>query len=258
MTDKAQTQKEALDALPYYPTEEEAEAALRACGTSGEEIVNEFIERLLLENLRLKEELDNTRARVDGGAKGVDEVIESAISHASGLCNRGRFEDAFSVMVNALRSFGSQGSAATAPIAASVDDLCLLCGHKGVATDGTCMVPVPISSDDYHGTRRCGCKCRFRDSIATPQNEQPLEFRTTKEAMLYAQRNKIPAVIPVTSQSTAIKAAEEIAHRWFVTEDLPAKAQIQSLKLHQLRILAEHVIHKHYEAQTSKEEEKTV
>lgn len=72
MTDKAQTQKEALDALPYYPTEEEAEAALRACGTSGEEIVNEFIERLLFENLRLKEELDNTRARVDGVVATVD------------------------------------------------------------------------------------------------------------------------------------------------------------------------------------------
>lgn len=64
----------------------------------------------------------NTRARVDGGAKGVDEVIESAISHASGLCNRGRFEDAFSVMVNALRWFGSQDGATTAPIAAPQDE----------------------------------------------------------------------------------------------------------------------------------------
>lgn len=45
---------------------------------------------------------------------------------------------------------------------------CLLCGHKGVAPDGTCMAPVPMCSDDYHGTRRCGCKCRFPDTTAAP------------------------------------------------------------------------------------------
>lgn len=64
-----------------------------------------------------------------------------------------------------------------APIAPVVDDtLCLLCGHKGVAPDGTCMVPVPICSDDYHGTRRCGCRCNFKDApaatVAPQQSEE--------------------------------------------------------------------------------------
>lgn len=49
--------KETLDALSEYPTEEDAEAVLQACGTSGKEVVNEFIERLLKENLELKEKL---------------------------------------------------------------------------------------------------------------------------------------------------------------------------------------------------------
>lgn len=48
---------EALDNLSDNPTEEEAEAVLQACGTSGKEVVNEFIERLLKENLGLKQEL---------------------------------------------------------------------------------------------------------------------------------------------------------------------------------------------------------
>lgn len=62
-----------------------------------------------------------------------------------------------------------KNSRVSAPIVAlEVDDtLCLLCGHKGVAPDGTCMAPVPICSDDYHGTRQCGCKCRFRAPAAT-------------------------------------------------------------------------------------------
>lgn len=49
--------KETLEALSDYPTEEEAEAALQACGTSGKEVVNDFIERLLKENLELKNKL---------------------------------------------------------------------------------------------------------------------------------------------------------------------------------------------------------
>lgn len=53
--------------------------------------------------------------------------------------------------------------------AAPQEAFCLLCGHKGMAPDGTCMVPVPICSDDYHGRRRCGCKCRF---TAAPLPEQ--------------------------------------------------------------------------------------
>lgn len=53
-----QRMKEALDSLSDYPTEEEAEAVLQACGSSGKEVVNEFIERLLRENMELKAKLD--------------------------------------------------------------------------------------------------------------------------------------------------------------------------------------------------------
>lgn len=47
--------EQALEILSYNPTEEEAEAALQACGTSGKEVVNEFIERLLRENSDLRD-----------------------------------------------------------------------------------------------------------------------------------------------------------------------------------------------------------
>lgn len=50
--------KETLDSLNDSPTEEEAEAILRTHGTSGKEVVNQFIEQLLRENLELKTKLD--------------------------------------------------------------------------------------------------------------------------------------------------------------------------------------------------------
>lgn len=60
--------QESLDSLPDCPTEEEAEAVLRANGTSGKEVVNQFIERLLRENLQLKGKLAWTKEppAVDG------------------------------------------------------------------------------------------------------------------------------------------------------------------------------------------------
>lgn len=48
-----QRMQETLDSLSECPTEEEAEAALQACGTSGKEVVNGFIERLLRERSTL-------------------------------------------------------------------------------------------------------------------------------------------------------------------------------------------------------------
>lgn len=53
-----QRMQEALDSLSGCPTEEEAESVLQACGTSGKEVVNEFIERLLRENVALKVKLE--------------------------------------------------------------------------------------------------------------------------------------------------------------------------------------------------------
>lgn len=53
-----QRMQEALDSLSDCPTEEEAESVLQACGTSGKEVVNEFVERLLRENMELKAKLD--------------------------------------------------------------------------------------------------------------------------------------------------------------------------------------------------------
>ena len=68
--------KETLDALSEYPTEEEAEAALQACGTSGKEVVNEFIERLLKENLELKNKLDTATPSPDAARESVQKAAE--------------------------------------------------------------------------------------------------------------------------------------------------------------------------------------
>lgn len=68
--------KEALDNLSDNPTEEEAEAVLQACGTSGKEVVNEFIERLLKENLGLKQELAR-RAAIAGPRGDADWIAET-------------------------------------------------------------------------------------------------------------------------------------------------------------------------------------
>lgn len=51
--------RETLESLNEYPTEEEAEAILRKHGTSGEEVTNAFIWRLLRENLGLSQRLEN-------------------------------------------------------------------------------------------------------------------------------------------------------------------------------------------------------
>lgn len=51
--------KETLYALSDCPTEEESEAVLQACGTSGKEVVNEFIERLLRDRLALTTAIEN-------------------------------------------------------------------------------------------------------------------------------------------------------------------------------------------------------
>lgn len=69
--------KETLDSLSDYPTEEEAEAVLQACGTSGKEVVNEFIERLLKENLELKTKLD-AATKPSGAAREAAEEIANA------------------------------------------------------------------------------------------------------------------------------------------------------------------------------------
>lgn len=51
--------REALESLNEYPTEEETEAILRKHGTSGEEVINAFIWRLLRENLGLSQRLES-------------------------------------------------------------------------------------------------------------------------------------------------------------------------------------------------------
>lgn len=69
---------------------------------------------------------------------------------------------------------------------------------------------------------------------------------STKEAMLWAQRNNIPAVIPaVSSQSPAIKAAEEITNlfRAILREYDPEPGPLDKSV-----IVA--IIQKHYEAET--------
>lgn len=61
---------------------------------------------------------------------------------------------------------------AATPSPVAETNLCLLCSHNGVAPDGTCMVPVPICGDDYHGTRRCGCKCRFAAPVVADGDDE--------------------------------------------------------------------------------------
>lgn len=83
--------KEALDALSDYPTEEEAEATLRACGTSGKEVVNEFIERLLRENLELKQKLA-TASPVQASVPAEGEVVlvdREVAARIVDICNCG-------------------------------------------------------------------------------------------------------------------------------------------------------------------------
>lgn len=67
--------QELFDSLPDIPTEEQAEEVLQACGTSGKEVVNGFIDRLLRENLEMKQKLD----RIDPPA---------APTGALGHCNK--------------------------------------------------------------------------------------------------------------------------------------------------------------------------
>lgn len=51
---------------------------------------------------------------------------------------------------------------------------CVKCEHPITAESpdegGWCVVPMPMCSDAYHGTRTCGCKCVF--PTATPATEQ--------------------------------------------------------------------------------------
>lgn len=61
--------RETLDSLNDNPTEEEAEAILQAHGTSGKEVVNGFIEQLLVENSNLKQRLAQAQEEIDYAAK---------------------------------------------------------------------------------------------------------------------------------------------------------------------------------------------
>jgi hypothetical protein len=72
--------QETLDSLPEYPTEEEAESYLQACGTSGKKVVNQFIERLLKERLEFKEEVERLR------------VLLSSSERRCGFCNKSQYE----------------------------------------------------------------------------------------------------------------------------------------------------------------------
>lgn len=71
--------QELFDSLPECPTEAQAEEILQACGTSGKEVVNEFIDRLLRENLELKQKLSAPAAQPPtADAEGVAlEVVRS-------------------------------------------------------------------------------------------------------------------------------------------------------------------------------------
>lgn len=96
---------------------------------------------------------------------------------------------------------------------------CLLCGHYAVAPDGTCMAPVPICSDDYHGTRRCACKCSFKTAPAPSAaiQDERCKCGLDKDNPIHSFSTEWQPMHKFTPKSTALnlsslarKAAEEI------------------------------------------------
>lgn len=85
-----------------------------------------------------------------------------------------------------------------------------------------------LYADKNYTDRHTATNKALRDQLiaahtaaAAPVEQQT--FRNTKEAMLYAQRNNIPAVAPVSDPSTSAReAAEEIAAHLFATIFHPA------------------------------------
>jgi hypothetical protein len=78
--------QETLDSLPEYPTEEEAESYLQACGTSGKEVVNQFIERLLKERLEFKEEVERLRVLLSSSERRCPSCGHAGDLDANGIC----------------------------------------------------------------------------------------------------------------------------------------------------------------------------
>lgn len=67
--------RETLESLNEYPTEEETEAILRKHGTSGKEVINQFIERTLREHLMMRAEVDY----ILESRRFADAVVDAAI-----------------------------------------------------------------------------------------------------------------------------------------------------------------------------------
>lgn len=67
--------RETLESLNEYPTEEETEAIRRKHGTSGKEVINQFIERTLRAHLMMRAEVDY----ILESRRFADAVVDAAI-----------------------------------------------------------------------------------------------------------------------------------------------------------------------------------
>lgn len=190
-----QRMKETLDALSEYPTEEEAEAVLQACGTSGKEVVNEFIERLLRENLELKQKLARAGdGLVDEVQHRMDEVVEAAVEwHHAGRIG-GEWMDAAERLTNAIDSLlelrgdplnqmprrhcsvhnreefkyeslehelraASPATDAAPAINPHAPLRCPYCDHYGLVRDGRCRAVGTIAVQGGEAATTCDCEC---------------------------------------------------------------------------------------------------
>lgn len=85
------------------------------------------------------------------------------------------------------------------------EPICINCGREIVMSEHG----PPINDICWSHTHNGVVWCNWRTTAAPVEQKT---FKNTKEAMLYAQRNNIPAVVPVGEASTSARAlAEEIA-----------------------------------------------
>lgn len=153
--------QETLDSLSECPTEEEAEAVLQACGTSGKEVVNDFIERLLRENLELKTRL-SAAAKPSGAAGFVDELrgrvvfltarlhVEMGHEQTVHHCEEG--ECGYTQALIGRTQPGDDVPAAAAPVA----DACWHCGDVLTPAPKPCCENCPEECD-VEGCDEMGC-----------------------------------------------------------------------------------------------------
>lgn len=139
-----------FDSLPECPTEEQAEAVLQACGTSGKQVVNEFIERLLRENLELNQKVAGSVAGTgeDDLRTPLDEIEAALISIAEGTSPEEGVRQAFDV-INHERLKLNAAASPVAPVEQSDAYLEIPCAGCHQGTDAGLLL-CPTCVDEGH------------------------------------------------------------------------------------------------------------